>query len=69
MLVLCGSVSKNNIDNFWKLDKINQKPTTNLTKIETKKIINTKYLSKKPIVINEDNKFTRESHLIYKKFE
>ena len=24
MLVLCGSVSKNNVDNFWKLDKINQ---------------------------------------------
>ena len=51
MLILCSSVSKNNLDNFWKFDKKNQKATTNMIKI--KKIINIDNDSKIPIVINK----------------
>ena len=69
MLVLCGSVSKNNIDNFWKLDKINQKPTTNLTKKDDKKIFTTICKSKISIVINEENQFIKKPISKWKKFE
>ena len=69
MLVLCGSVSKNNIDNFWKLDKINQKPTTIIIKKNDKKINNTRYFIKIPVVINKNVKIIKKPLPIYKKFE
>lgn len=69
MLVLCGSVSKNNVDNFWKLDKINQKPTTNIIKKDEKKIFITKSFSRISIIINEDSQFIKKPISKWKKFE
>ena len=59
MLILCSSVSKNNIDNFWKSDSKNQKATTNMIKI--KKIINIDYDSQIPIVVNKNVKLKKKN--------
>ena len=71
MLILCSSVSKNNIDNFWKSDSKNQKATTNMIKI--KKIINIDYDSQIPIVVNKNVKLKKKKQknicVFLKKFE
>ena len=69
MLILCGSDSKNDEDYFLKLDKLNQKLTTNIIKKDDKKIFTTICKSKLSKVINEEYQFIKKPISKCKKFE